>query len=549
MGRGLIDRSDAWVIPPHEWAAWLAGAEACSPAVAPAWQPIEGSILLSICGATYADWAVHLWLDRLPLEAIASCRLGWEPAIPNHLHLHQADADNGRAPGQRHCCLNLELPGLDQLEAWWAHLTIQQAIWDPDRRRAALLQALGLPCHWLPPDRPSNGWLDAHPHGLLQAAALLGLPAPLACHGLCLGPGDGVWERALAAWEAASESQVLVYLPELPGLDGSLDQARTLARWLQAAAAGAEHVLLLSRQGFCGDPALGCLSAGELRHFEAPITPCELVAELVGKPMAAAYDPAQPEVHIVFALEQQRSIEATVVVSSYNYADRICAALDSVDRQTLAELELIIVDDASTDDSLDVITSWLQSHADRFARTLLLQHASNAGLAAARNTAFSHSSSAWCFVLDADNTLMPQALAACLQVAHAASLQTAVVHPLVEIKGARRLDASGAALISRLPWQRRSFVGGNYIDAMALIRTQAWRDVGGYSHIQGGWEDFDFWCKLIGAGYHGVLCPRVLARYAAHDESMTARSTSRQWRPLSRCLQQRHPWLRLPYAM
>jgi GT2 family glycosyltransferase len=134
-------------------------------------------------------------------------------------------------------------------------------------------------------------------------------------------------------------------------------------------------------------------------------------------------------------------------------------------------------------------------------------------------------------------------------VAHAASLQTAVVHPLVEIKGARRLDASGAALISRLPWQRRSFVGGNYIDAMALIRTQAWRDVGGYSHIQGGWEDFDFWCKLIGAGYHGVLCPRVLARYAAHDESMTARSTSRQWRPLSRCLQQRHPWLRLPYAL
>lgn len=98
------------------------------------------------------------------------------------------------------------------------------------------------------------------------------------------------------------------------------------------------------------------------------------------------------------------------MVSSYNYADRICAALDSVDRQTLAELELIIVDDASTDDSLDVITSWLQSHADRFARTLLLQHASNAGLAAARNTAFSHSSSAWCFVLDADNTLMPQAL-------------------------------------------------------------------------------------------------------------------------------------------
>ena len=51
---------------------------------------------------------------------------------------------------------------------------------------------------------------------------------------------------------------------------------------------------------------------------------------------------------------------------------------------------------------------------------------------------------------------------------------------------------------------------------MALVRHSAWESVGGYSHIPGGWEDFDFWCKLIDADYHGVLCPQVLATYRLH---------------------------------
>lgn len=548
MGPGLMDRSDGWLIAPCDWPRWMAASELPSPAVAAADHDLGGGALLSICGSTCADWAVQLWVDRLPLRGVTGCQVHWEAAIPNHLQLRAAAAEPRALTPDRRYCLNLELPQPEQREAWWGHLAIQQAIWDPDPRRAALLQALGLPCFWLPLNGRSNGWLGSLPEARNQAATLLGLPAPQACHVLCLGSGDGGWEHALAAWESQSEALVVAYVPEIPPLDGSLVEARTLAHWLQAAAAAAGHVVRLSGQGFGSEPALGCLTGCELRHFVAPITPSELVAELAGRPVVAATDPPPPAVETLVCLEQQGAIRATVVVSSYNYGNRICDALDSVARQTLAELELVIVDDASTDDSTRVITAWLQVHGTRFARSLLLRHARNAGLAAARNTALEHSSADWCFVLDADNTLMPQALAACLQVASEASPQTAVVHPLVEVIGARALDASGAALISRLPWQRKLFRGGNYIDAMALIRRQAWQKVGGYSHIQGGWEDYDFWCKLMEAGYHGVLCPRVLARYAAHQDSMTACSTSRQWRPLSRCLQQRHSWLQLPYA-
>ena len=83
---------------------------------------------------------------------------------------------------------------------------------------------------------------------------------------------------------------------------------------------------------------------------------------------------------------------------------------------------------------------------------------------------------------------------------------------------------------------------------MALIRRHAWQQVGGYTHIPGGWEDYDFWCCLIDAGFRGELCPRVLATYVRHGGSMIHRSTDLQLRPISRQLQARHPWLQLPYA-
>ena len=83
---------------------------------------------------------------------------------------------------------------------------------------------------------------------------------------------------------------------------------------------------------------------------------------------------------------------------------------------------------------------------------------------------------------------------------------------------------------------------------MALIRREAWQRMGGYTHIEVGWDDFDFWCKLVEAGCHGVQCSHLLGAYRSHASSMTAHFTRRQHRPLSITLQNRHPWLALPFA-
>ena len=58
----------------------------------------------------------------------------------------------------------------------------------------------------------------------------------------------------------------------------------------------------------------------------------------------------------------------TVVVPVYNYARYLVEALDSVAAQTVDRLDLIVVDDRSTDDSLEVARAWMDDHGRRFNR-------------------------------------------------------------------------------------------------------------------------------------------------------------------------------------
>lgn len=229
----------------------------------------------------------------------------------------------------------------------------------------------------------------------------------------------------------------------------------------------------------------------------------------------------------------------TVAVSLYNYARYVEACLDSVLAQSHPFLELVVVDDAShRDASVATARAWMERHAHRFGRSLLLRHVHNRGLAAARNTAFSHARTDFVFVLDADNMIRPDALSRLNDAV--AGLSYDAAYSQVEIFGERR--GIGSADV----WSRRRLALGPYIDAMALVRRRSWQQVGGYDHIERGWEDYDFWCKFAEAGLAALFVPEILCRYRAHDSSMTQDTTAKFLPQIMFDLTVRHPWLRLP---
>ncbi|GAB0115841.1 glycosyltransferase family 2 protein [Acidisoma sp. C75] len=228
----------------------------------------------------------------------------------------------------------------------------------------------------------------------------------------------------------------------------------------------------------------------------------------------------------------------TVAISLFNYARFLPDCLGSVAAQRHAALDLVIVDDRSEkDDSLAVARAWMEAHVDRFERMTLLRHRRNQGLARSRNTAFAAARGTHVFVLDADNMLYPRAIGRLLRAVQADG--TAAAYSQIELFG----DKSRIGIAD--VWQPEWLKTGNYIDAMALVSRDAWRDCGGYSHIEGGWEDYDFWCKMIEQGYEALFVPEILCRYRVHGTSMLRTESARSYDSMFVEMTMRHPWMRL----
>jgi len=511
------------------------------PSLQPA-TPIPSSHRVVLLNASPLHWSSHAWLQQLPVGSLEQLEDLLKPE----------PQPNSYAP----TTILLTPQALDQaismetLLHWWAHARGTGQLIVMDRCLGALLQAMGLEqVELLEAGLTTNHWLKDEAL-LHQAEQQLGLPMPeglTARQPIVLGDAG-------ASWQASLSDRLLAF----PGWEHliirSSAQARAQAAWLNRCAQLGHALVLLNPEAT--DQARAALSALQAKALilQGSFSESSLLEELSwhqqGCPDPQLNQTPQPEHQVLWHhnIPTMGSPKVSVCISLHNYGHTIERALTSVRAQTLAgiQIELLVVDDASSDSGAASVQAWMDNHGRQFHSCRLLQHARNGGLASARNTAFMQAQAAWCFVLDADNLLHPSALEASLAVADHSGEKTAVVHPWIALEVEQsnshrnRLGLHGIA-----HWQRERFLHGNHIDAMALVRRSAWASVGGYSHIPGGWEDFDFWCCLIEAGWHGVCLPQTVCSYVVHHGSMLATQTNTNLRQLSRLLQHRHPWLEL----
>ena len=237
---------------------------------------------------------------------------------------------------------------------------------------------------------------------------------------------------------------------------------------------------------------------------------------------------------------QSTASGVTVVVSLYNYEELIQATLDTVRAQSFEPLSLVVVDDHSTDDSLEVAREWFRANGNSFSQAVLLKHDVNRGLATSRNTGFSVTSTDLVFVVDADNHLYPRAVECCVEaLAHAdAAFAYFIMEKFGEETGLMGTDV----------WSKTRLSMGNYIDATALVRKDCWRRVGGYHPMRPqGWEDFDLWCKFAERNWYGLRIPEILARYRVSSSSMLRSETNvtHNIGNVRSAFRRRHPWVKL----
>lgn len=201
----------------------------------------------------------------------------------------------------------------------------------------------------------------------------------------------------------------------------------------------------------------------------------------------------------------------SIVIATYNRADFLAEAIDSVLEQDHTAVECVVVDDGSTDDTPGL----LRAYAGRI--VVLTQE--NRGQPRAVNRGFRESHGALLGVLGSDDRLYPGAIAHAV-AALVADPRAAVAHGDVELTDERddpimRYGVGDLQLVDCL-----RFHAGPATTGM-LFRRTAIEKVGGWNPDFPVGPDFEFWLRLGLCGRYAHV-PRLLGNFRQHPGSITA---------------------------
>ncbi len=232
-----------------------------------------------------------------------------------------------------------------------------------------------------------------------------------------------------------------------------------------------------------------------------------------------AYNPAyavkrQPDAPIkeaVARLMGQRPLSrrplVSVIVANYNYGRYLDKALGSILAQTWPHIEIIVVDDASTDDSREV----LKAYEDRC--TVIYRESNSGNPCFPHNEAVAVSRGELIMYLDPDDWIERSYVEEGVRLLQKHP-EAGIVYPGMDIFGDNpRPIPANAYDIHRL-------ILANFIPCCAIYRREMWEESGGYVDNVKGADDWNLWVSGASLGYLGVPLPRQLFHYYAKSDGL-----------------------------
>ena len=204
----------------------------------------------------------------------------------------------------------------------------------------------------------------------------------------------------------------------------------------------------------------------------------------------------------------------TIVVPAYNAAATVKETLESLAAQTYEALEVIVVDDGSSDKTAEIA----QVVCQQFPERLRYVHQANAGQASALNAGWKQAKGAFLGYLSADDVLYPKALERLVQELQAQPGLCGVYpdYHLIDAKSVLIREVKSPEFSSRDLVERSICQPG----PGALFRADAYAKTGGWNRELRLTPDFDFWLRLCLQGDLARV-PELLAGFRVHEDSQS----------------------------
>lgn len=229
----------------------------------------------------------------------------------------------------------------------------------------------------------------------------------------------------------------------------------------------------------------------------------------------------------------------SIIITTYNSADFITETLESVKAQIYQNIELIISDDASQDETVSIAGKWLQENADRFVRTDLITVSVNTGVSANCNRSIAAAKSDWIKFIAGDDILLPNCIEDNVRFVQQCPEAKIIFSQVKVYRDTFKEDAFVRVIPLSHPMNIMApqFTAADQFNRLLLsdrinftpsyfFNKDAVVSVGGYDETNRFVEDYPMWLKLTQAGYKLFFFEVPTVGYRQHDRAFNNVNTS-----------------------
>ncbi|MEO5646614.1 MAG: glycosyltransferase [Candidatus Paceibacterota bacterium] len=213
----------------------------------------------------------------------------------------------------------------------------------------------------------------------------------------------------------------------------------------------------------------------------------------------------------------------SIIIAAYNSEKYLAQAIESAIEQTYQHIEIVVVNDGSTDDTINLI----ESYAKKDSRIVLISQA-NAGPSTARNTGFKNATGEYFCILDADDIMLPDKIESqveFLEKHEFADFTYSKVYYFME--GENTIYSHDLATINGTRVYKKLLQYGNFIyTSTVFFRRSVFETYGGFDEQLRSAEEFDYWLSLAGNGVNFLHQDKYLTLCRSRGDGLTSDSVT-----------------------
>lgn len=211
--------------------------------------------------------------------------------------------------------------------------------------------------------------------------------------------------------------------------------------------------------------------------------------------------------------------KVSVIIPCFNQELYIEETVKSVLAQTYPEIEIIVIDDCSTDNSTQIVNNLISKNKN----ITLIKNQSNMGVIFSRNNGISNAAGEYILPLDGDDKIAPSYIEKAVKI-----LESDETIGMVYCKS--RFFGLKNKKCKIKPFSIDEILHKNCIFVTALFRKSTWEKVGGFKeYMKYGLEDWDFWLSVLENGLRPYCINEILFFYRKQNNSRNNTFANRQY--------------------